>query len=173
VVVTLNNPQSYLLLKLVLDVERFFEAEIVNLHIGPHKAPEIEELTRACSRRVHALQQPSTLTGLKLVVYEAYKDMPGALYVLPFTAEEVYCYVLGEIMLGDLSGLILDREARVAYPLATTSLAEIEELALISERGVRLLNPLCQKLVKELRTRIEPQAVSWLYLRTFVKRCNR
>jgi len=171
VVVTLNNPQSYLLLRLTIDVESLFEAEVINLHIGSPRVPEIEELSRSCSSRLHAAQRPSTLTELKLIVYETHESMPGALYVLPFTAEEIYCYVLGEVMLGDISGLILEKSARVAYPLATTSITEIEKLTMVSKQEAGLLSPSCRKLLEELRSRVEPQALSWLYIRTFTKHC--
>jgi hypothetical protein len=172
VVVTLNNSQSYLLLKLVLDVERFFGAKVVNLHIGSRRIPEMEELSRSCSSRIQVARQPSTVTELKLIVYETYRSMPEALYVLPLAAEEIYCYVLGEVMLGNVTGLILERNARVAYPLATTSLTEIEKLVPVSGQEAEFLNPLCRKLIGELKERVEPHALSWLYIRAFVQQCT-
>jgi len=171
VVVTLNNSQSYLLLKLALEVERLFATEIMNLHIGARRASKIEKLSGECSRVVHIPKQPSTVTELKLIVYDVFREELGALYLLPLTAEEVYCYVLGEIMLGDLSGLILEKNARVAYPLASISLAEIKKAVTFPAQEDDVINPLCKKLIDELGSRIEPQALSWLYVRTFVKRC--
>jgi len=166
VAVTLNNPQSYLLLKLLLGIEQEYDSRVVNLHLGNTLPTALRELCGACDLQIQLKTTPASVTQLKLLVAGALAAFRDPLCVLPLTAEEVASYVLGELLAGNLAGLVLDRMYRTAYPLSTTSLRDVtagSDFPLDSASS--LIAPGVATLIQSLAGRVDLPALSKLYLR--------
>ena len=166
VAVTLSNPQSYLMLKLLVSIEQAYASRVVLLHLGEHIPSSFEKLCKECSHRIHLQVTPGSITQLKLLAAKAVAAFEDPLCVLPLTAEEMASYILGELLAGDLSGLALDLMYRTAYPLSTTLLSEVpvEEGAAPGCPHVQL-TPSVTALLQSLAGRVDLPALSRLYLR--------
>jgi len=169
VLVTLENLQSLLLLELAISVEQEYSVVMHHLHLGgnPDAFHElaIHSSQVASSRSID--EGFTTYTDVKLAVASLSQDYPQALFLLPFTADDLACYFLGEVLRGNLAGLTLEATARVAYPLYSTSLQEIEEAYSSNHLKATLMTE-C-KLLRELQGRVSAHAFGRFYVDTFVK----
>lgn len=163
---TVSNPQSYLMMKILISVESNFESTIVHLHIGESIPQRLAELSQKCNSHIRVHESPATITGLKLRVADFAARYNSPLCILPLTAEEVVVYLLGELLLGNFAGLKLENLCRTAYPLSTTPLEDVINLVGIKEDekpGPYPVDPAIQ-LLDTLRGRIDLPAVSRFYI---------
>ncbi|WP_424739184.1 hypothetical protein [Infirmifilum uzonense] len=172
VAVTLENLQSLLLLDLLLDIEKEYNVRIHHLHIGESIPREIEErVSRSpiiASTRLIRLK-PKNYTDVKLNVVSNLGQYPSdSLYVLPFTADDLACYFLEELLKANLTGLALEAEARTAYPLYTTTNSEVGQVY----RGTSLRAATIRDcdLLQALAGRVALQAFGNFYVEAYVKR---
>lgn len=173
VIVTLENLQSLVLLELTLTVEQDYDVQIHHLHLQGEIPRIFAEKTLSSTRVVSSKSvygKVTSYTDVKAAVASLASEYPGALFVLPFTADDLACYFLGEILRGNLAGLALEAQARVAYPLYTTTLQEIEQAYPGSPLKPTLLAQ-CE-LLRELKGRISPQAFGNFYVEVYVKRAR-
>ncbi|MEZ0345394.1 MAG: hypothetical protein ABWK01_02450 [Infirmifilum sp.] len=172
ILVTLDNLQSLLLVDLLLDVEREYEVQVHHLHLGETIPEEIKQRLESApyviSQSIGGVK-PANYTQVKLeVLKRLYLYPEGALYVLPFTADDLACYFLEELINSNLQGLALEAEARIAYPLYTTTIHEIRKLYPDSRLNASLLGK-CT-LLYELEGRVALQAFGNFYVEVFTKR---
>lgn len=121
--------QSYYALKTLLKVEREYEAAIRVLELAPQ--PACEELCIEEGLEYRFVKAGyTTYTELRLAVLENLYGVQSSLLVMPDTLDDLAVYVVSEVLLGDLRGLLLDMTYRVAYPLSR-----------ISSKALALLEP--------------------------------
>lgn len=168
VVATLDNAQSLVMLKLLLEVEQEYDTNVHHVHLSnvvPNEVREILANSRIVTSSVVAAPVRN-YTEVKTILLPYVETHPGALFVLPFTADDLACYFLEEILRGNLVGLRLEARARVAYPLYTTTLREVSA---VRPGGLpaKLLGECA--LLSELEDRVAPQAVGTFYVEIYVK----
>ncbi|QOJ78230.1 hypothetical protein IG193_05505 [Infirmifilum lucidum] len=172
-IVTLENLQSLVLLELTLAVEQDYDVQVHHLHLGGEIPRIFTEKTSSSTRIVSSKSVYGNITSytdVKTTVVSLASEYPGALFILPFTADDLACYFLREVLRGNLAGLALEAQARVAYPLYTTTLQEIEQAYSGSPLEPALLAQ-CD-LLRELKGRISLQAFGNFYVEVYVKRAK-
>ena len=171
VLVTLENLQSLVLADLLLAVEEEYNVKIHHLHLGKKLPLEVHQRLSSSPLIVSSktLQtKPENYSQVKVKVASTISLYPpDALYVLPFTADDLACYFLLELLNGNMTGLVLEAEARTAYPLYSTTNREIQGIFRDSSLETTLYGN-CG-LLAELEGRIALQAFGNFYVQTFIK----
>ncbi len=121
-----GDAQSYVAVKLLHEVEKRYGSKIEVFEVGPEPTfARVRDLPVPVRGFVKA--EWRTYTEFRLELVRALSRLHiDSVVVLPDTLEDVAAYTLGEVLLGDLRGLSLDLEYRVAYPLAAVSVRELQ-----------------------------------------------
>lgn len=122
------DPQSYLALKLLYEVERSFPKVHIRVYeLYSDEVTCLRSLAEELGLEYVSIRQGSrTYTCYKVKVLELASELKDPLVVIPFTAEDVAEYLLSEVLTGSLEGMLLDAYVRVAYPLMTRTLNELK-----------------------------------------------
>ncbi|AGT34983.1 MAG: hypothetical protein QXX32_05845 [Thermofilum sp.] len=167
-VATLPNLQSKASLDLLVDIEKEFQVKISHIHIGRNIPQEINQLAQKLPgiETIAIDAEPATYTQLKLKILE--KASPHQLVVLPLTAEEIATYFLDELIRGNIEGLKLEARHRTAYPLATTTINELQ--AVYKQDTLPPATLYMSKLLEWLAGTVNPQALAKFYIDTYASR---
>lgn len=164
-----GDAQSCITAKLLYEVEREYGSKIEVIEVGPEPS-----FARACGLPVPVREfvraEWRTYTELRLGLVKALSRLRvGSVVVMPDALEDIAAYTLGEVLLGEIEGLSLDLEYRVAYPLAAVSLKEVQ-LAfpdLPAKWGFPTLNRHASGLLQELS--VSTPTVYFSLLSSFVE----
>jgi len=159
------DPQSYLCLKLLYEIEKNFPDTKVYVYelISQDERPCLRELSGDLGlnyEKVHLAR--NSYTDYKMALLKIASKYRDPLFVVPFTADDLAEYLISELLLGKLEGLIPDLSFRTAYPLLSISAKEIRLMSCpcrqrrythIAGIGIHELKPakaLYEALIKEL-----------------------
>ena len=122
-----GDGQSIHSLKLLLEIEEKYPVSIEVIEIGDK--PICKELvTRKELKYTYYPASLQSYTYYRLSIAEAVSNRPEAFIVMPDTLEDLAAYVLNEVLLGKLQGLLLDAKYRTAYPQSHISIKAIAAL---------------------------------------------
>lgn len=122
------DPQSYLALRLLYEAEKDFPDTSVYVYEfhSERETTCLESLAKKLGIRYTQVRLSSpSYTCYKLSVMKAVSGLGNPLVVLPLTIEDIAEYLLSEALTGMLEGMLLDARMRVAYPLVSRSLKEL------------------------------------------------
>ncbi len=145
------DAQSLFTVKTTVDVEKNYPVNLEVIELA--KAPLCSDLCEEVNISYRFIKTGyETYTGFRLALLNEVKQHEDALVVMPDVLEDIAAYFLGEVLLGDVRGLSLDSEFRVAYPLASLSYGTLAflEPELAGRFSSLYLNSRAKVLLEEL-----------------------
>lgn len=160
----LPSPESSLALSLLHSLERRYETTVTVLELVPRgMSPILADLAGGeADRYVWKPLSGQTYTAHKLQALEYAAGMKDPLIVIPYTADQVAEYLMAELARGEVRGLLVDSVYRTAYPLSSTTNAEVRELVGSTPIHMHATTAL---LIEQIQPQTSPQSAAAAYRR--------
>lgn len=145
------DAQSLFTVKTTVDVERNYPVNLEVIELA--KTPLCSDLCKEVSIDYKFIRiDYETYTDFRLALLNEVRRHGDVLVVMPDVLEDIAAYFLGEVLLGDIRGLSLDSEFRVAYPLSSLNYGTLAflEPELVGKLSSLYCNSRAKALLEEL-----------------------